>query len=343
MQRLSCVLQIMDCRVAWTYTPGCQTSCDNVVQCAASDRAHRWAHNLSCPALPHPSSPVIGVETPLCSPLHSCNMTARNLKQQRSRHEPLARDELVQFITRAVANNQQDEIMQELELQRPDKTCRRGHEPASPASSDTPSTREFMLVHPIDPSVPHGPPPPQPVNAPRGHADGGPHSNRGGRGGYHGTAGSGSAGSAPGSARSMYLGSTSDAESGTSSRISMRTPEWLAPTPEAEGPEVFVLPIEPATPLPRGVPSLYKWSRTLLVLPKYREKRWSYMELLQHAWMDKDVMSYVKWVKNTYFQEAKKPQGGKASDLAAFILAAGYPVEERYQVICSTERVFVDE
>ena len=286
---------------------------------------------------------MIGVETPLCSPLHSCNMTARNLKQQRSRHEPLARDELVQFITRAVANNQQDEIMQELELQRPDKTCRRGHEPASPASSDTPSTREFMLVHPIDPSVPHGPPPPQPVNAPRGHADGGPRSNRGGRGGYHGTAGSGSAGSAPGSARSMYLGSTSDAESGTSSRISMRTPEWLAPTPEAEGPEVFVLPIEPATPLPRGVPSLYKWSRTLLVLPKYREKRWSYMELLQHAWMDKDVMSYVKWVKNTYFQEAKKPQGGKASDLAAFILAAGYPVEERYQVICSTERVFVDE
>ena len=125
--------------------------------------------------------------------------------------------------------------------------------------------------------------------------------------------------------------------------LTMGTPEELQPSPEDAAPEVYILPTRPATPLPAGVSSLYQWSRTLLVLPKFREKRWSYMQLLQVAWEDKDVMSYVKWIKNTYFQEAKKPLAGKASDLAGFILAADYPIDRRYQMICGSERVFVDE
>ena len=104
----------------------------------------------------------------------------------------------------------------------------------------------------------------------------------------------------------------------------------------------YVLPAQPVGNLPKGIPSLAKWGKTLLVLPKYKDKKWSYLQILKEAWNDRDILSYLKWIKNTYFQEAQNPKGGKASDLAAFILACDYPVDRRFQEIHSSERVFVD-
>ena len=264
-------------------------------------------------------------------------MTARNLKQQRSHHQPLARDELVSLVTRALANGQEEDILSELRLQRPDK-FRRDKEPGSPTSppsmtSDTSSLREYLLLHPneADDGAPKGPPPPVPVNAPKGYNDG-KGSRRGGC--SNAPPGSASAGPAPPSTSSSWPSATSDAESTVSS-------SWMRSPAEAQG-DVYILPVQSATALPRGVPTLAKWSRTLLVLPKFREKKWCYFDLLQQAWNDKEVMSYVKWIKNTYYTDAQKPVGGKASDLAAFLLATAFPIESRYQEICNSERIFVD-
>ena len=132
--------------------------------------------------------------------------------------------------------------------------------------------------------------------------------------------------------------------------LGRRLPQTRSPRSAAAGCDpsrgpgrcVCILPVQSATALPRGVPTLAKWSRTLLVLPKFREKKWCYFDLLQQAWNDKEVMSYVKWIKNTYYTDAQKPVGGKASDLAAFLLATAFPIESRYQEICNSERIFVD-
>ena len=255
-------------------------------------------------------------------------MTARNLKQQRSRSEPLAQDELKQFIARAVANNQQDEVLHELELQRPDKASRTGPDGWSPTSldSDTPSTREFLLLNPVDHSKPHGPPPPVPVSDQINRATTERRSGRGGRGSLpNGRA-------SPGSVQTLGTGA-SDTETVTSS---------IFRSPADDPMDEYVLPAQPVGNLPKGIPSLAKWGKTLLVLPKYKDKKWSYLQILKEAWNDRDILSYLKWIKNTYFQEAQNPKGGKASDLAAFILACDYPVDRRFQEIHSSERVFVD-
>ena len=265
------------------------------------------------------------------------SMTARNLKQQRSRSEPLAQDELKQFIARAVANNQQDEMLHELELQRPDKASRTGPDGWSPTSldSDTPSTREFLLLNPVDHSKPHGPPPPVPVSDQINRATTERRSGRGGRGSLPSSSASASAGygrASPGSVQTLGTGA-SDTETVTSS---------IFRSPADDPMDEYVLPAQPVGNLPKGIPSLAKWGKTLLVLPKYKDKKWSYLQILKEAWNDRDILSYLKWIKNTYFQEAQNPKGGKASDLAAFILACDYPVDRRFQEIHSFERVFVD-
>eukprot|EP00439_Symbiodinium_sp_Y106_P039272 s447_g4.t2 len=180
-------------------------------------------------------------------------MTARNLKQQRSHHQPLARDELVSLVTRALANGQEEDILSELRLQRPDK-FRRDKEPGSPTSppsmtSDTSSLREYLLLHPneADDGAPKGPPPPVPVNAPKGYSDV-KGSRRGGR--SNAPPGSASAGPAPPSTSSSWPSATSDAESTVSS-------SWMRSPAEAQG-DVYILPVQSATALPRGVPTLAK-------------------------------------------------------------------------------------
>ncbi|CAE7232443.1 RE1 [Symbiodinium sp. CCMP2456] len=253
--------------------------------------------------------------------------------------EPLARDELVQFVSRAAANNQVPEVLQEIEVQRPDKMIRRdqdvgspkswSHDVGSPASmaSDTPSTREYLLVHGVDHSKRNGPPIPTPVNTP---ARNGP--------------------PPPVPCLDPLLETiVLDMEGVINLRArpprivrAMTDTSFTLRTPAGENSEEYVLPTAHVGKLPRGIPSLARWGQTLLILPKYKEKKWSYLQLLQFAWNNKDAMSYIKWVKNTYYHDAKDPKGGKASDLAAFVLACDYPIDRRYQEIHSSERVFVD-
>ena len=103
----------------------------------------------------------------LSSPEHPCIMSAaRSLKQQRSRLEPIGHDEVVTFVSRAVA---------EIENQRPDKMSRREGPPSDGGWSDysvlnSPSSAASDPRR--DPGAPRGPPPPQPVNGPcAGYAD----------------------------------------------------------------------------------------------------------------------------------------------------------------------------
>ena len=104
----------------------------------------------------------------------------------------------------------------------------------------------------------------------------------------------------------------------------------------------YKLPTVTTKKLPHGVSSLHTWGRTLLTLPKYAEKKWSYKRLLEVAWTDKEVLSYLRWIRSTYFQDAEKPVPGKASDLAAFLIATDYPIMIRLGLVGPT-RIFVDE
>ncbi|CAE7296093.1 RE1, partial [Symbiodinium sp. CCMP2456] len=283
--------------------------------------------------------------------LPGCDLRCWVLQYMSSR-EPLARDELVQFVSRAVANNQVPEVLQEIEVQRPDKMIRRDQDVGRPKSSihwsrdvesptsmasDTPSTREYLLVHGVDHSKRNGPPIPTPVNAParngppppapvNGTASGDYRLGHGGRDQPSCAASPHSAGYGRPAPRSVdtFGTMTSDAETDTS---------FTLRSPAEENSEEYVLPTAHVGKLPRGIPSLARWGQTLLILPKYKEKKWSYLQLLQFAWNDKDAMSYIKWVKNTYYHDAKDPKGGKASDLAAFVLACDCPIDRRYQEI----------
>ena len=78
------------------------------------------------------------------------------------------------------------------------------------------------------------------------------------------------------------------------------------------------------------------------MLPKYGSKRWSYRKLLENAWHDKEILSYLRWIKSTYFQDADKPVAGKASDLAAFLIATNYPIMERLGSVGAV-RTLVDD
>ena len=117
---------------------------------------------------------------------------------------------------------------------------------------------------------------------------------------------------------------TSDLFSPTSESESM-TPNQMD---KAQAPH-FVMPRTTTRKLPHGVQDLATWGKTLLVLPKFAEKKWSYRKLLEVGWNNRDVLSYIRWIRNTYYQDAEKPTPGKASDLAAFLIAVDYPAMER--------------
>ena len=60
--------------------------------------------------------------------------------------------------------------------------------------------------------------------------------------------------------------------------------------------ETYVLPTTTNSVLPRGVPDIHTWARTLFELPKLKDRRWSYGRLCREAYNDIDLISYVKWL-----------------------------------------------
>ena len=256
------------------------------------------------------------------------DMAARNLKQQRSQREPVAVDELKTFVSRVIDNSQLDVLLAEIEEQRPDKMVRRSNSPSECGTS------EFQMVH--SPTSPHagrgsaepprrGPPPPQPVHYVPHEKNRGHPSPPGGYG-HRGQP-------APNSPATSDLFSLSEAESSSTNHASYQ---------RRNRPDQYVLPLATDKPLPHGVPDVATWGRSLLVLPKYAEKKWSYRQLLEHAWNDREILSYLRWLRNTYYQEANNPVAGKASDLAAFLIAVDYPTMERLGTV-GPRRTLKDE
>ena len=77
---------------------------------------------------------------------------------------------------------------------------------------------------------------------------------------------------------------------------------------------------------PSDVESLLKWSTTLFVCPKYKEKRWNYAEMVLQAMYDMDVLGYVSWAQSCYGNS--KPEPGKLSDRVAFLQAINFIAED---------------
>ena len=108
--------------------------------------------------------------------------------------------------------------------------------------------------------------------------------------------------------------------------------------------EQFVIPNEPAAPLPPDVKSLQAWTRSMFNLPKFAAKKWSYGKLLEQAWDDADAVRYLSWLQNAYQHEAKNPKPNKASDFVAYLNAVNYPVKERLELVQSRQaRQFVED
>ena len=193
--------------------------------------------------------------------------------------EPVAQDEMTNFVGRVIACSQLEVLLAEVELQRPDKVHRR-KSPASesglsdysllnsPTHAESPAHRNSRgrpgssssAAAPKGPPVPQpvnrptrdaprGPPVPQPVNGPPREAPRGPPPSSGAYSGRQ----------VPASPATSDL-FTSDIDS-------------FSMTDAAE--ENYQLPLRASRPLPNGVPDLATWARTLLVLPKYGPKRWS--------------------------------------------------------------------
>ena len=246
----------------------------------------------------------------------------------------MAKDELAAVVHRVVACNQLEELLAEIEVQRPDKVSRRGGAPSEGGLSEY-SLLDSAVHSPARGSSSwesgrKGPPPPQPVNPPVQNQNRGYGRSDPPRGPPRPEPVN--QGPPPPPGAHVHRGAVPMPGSpGTSDLFSSET-ESLGTTTERETAshaDIYTLPTVPQTDLPTGVPNLATWARTLLVLPKYADKRWSYRRLLENAWNDKDILSYLRWIRSTYYQDASKPTLGKASDLAAFLLAVDYPIMER--------------
>ena len=102
----------------------------------------------------------------------------------------------------------------------------------------------------------------------------------------------------------------------------------------------------PQTPLgevPELCPDLATWGKTLFALPKFRDLKLSYKGFLIRAWQDTNMLSYIRWLRNSYHFEAKTPKNGKASDFVAYVIAVAYPAAERLEFLESQKRVLVQE
>ena len=98
-----------------------------------------------------------------------------------------------------------------------------------------------------------------------------------------------------------------------------------------------VVPARPANgmELPSGIDSLGQWSRTVYNAPKFKKENYSYVEMVQKAMTDPDVLSYIAWVQSRF--QGEKPVAGKCSDFAAYLEAIGFRASDFVGV-----RVFKD-
>ncbi|CAE7253169.1 GIP [Symbiodinium sp. CCMP2592] len=276
-------------------------------------------------------------------------MAAPALKQQRSRMEPVAQDEMTNFVGRVIACSQLEVLLAEVEIQRPDKVHRR-KSPASesglseysllnsPSEVGSPgrNTRGRAGPSASSAAAPKGPPTPQPVNAPRNDAPRGPPTPQPVNGPRR------DAPRGPPPPTGAYAGRQAPASPATSDLFTSDVESFSTIQDQMAMEDDYQLPRNACKPLPKGVPDLATWGRTLLVLPKYASLRWSYRKLLEKAWHDKEILSYLRWIKSTYYQDAEKPVAGKASDLAAFLIATDYPIMERIGCVGAT-RTLVDD
>ena len=260
-------------------------------------------------------------------------MAARNAKQARSQHEPLTASEMLQLlelINRSRANGQLEGVLAQAQIHVIGMET-----PMSPASD---SDAGFSVVNEGSrnsggQAAPKGPPPPP------GYAA----ATRG-----HGNKSSPSAmpkGPPPPATSASTWPSmpggppppTSAGAKPTSIHMEQTDVTAIARL------EIFRMPTVAKTPLAPGVPDLQTWSKTLFELPKYRSLQLSYKGILAKAWDDASMLSYIRWIGNTYAQEAKNPKAGKASDFAAFLLAVGFPAAERQKEVEGRRRTFAEE
>lgn len=75
---------------------------------------------------------------------------------------------------------------------------------------------------------------------------------------------------------------------------------------------------DPKVQLPKGVPDISTWGRTLCTLPKLAKLKASYDELTVKAKTSEEIASYLKWVMNNGSKSAK------VQDLCDFLEAVGY-------------------
>ena len=83
----------------------------------------------------------------------------------------------------------------------------------------------------------------------------------------------------------------------------------------------FTIPLMTRVSLPPGIDSLDMWAKSLFVLPKYKDLKLSYKGLLNRAWNDAGMLSYIRWLSSTYDVESSDPKPGKATDFVAFVRA----------------------
>jgi hypothetical protein len=87
----------------------------------------------------------------------------------------------------------------------------------------------------------------------------------------------------------------------------------------------------PEVALPGGVLSVADWGTSLFVLPKLKDCNYSFTELVEKAWGDRDLCSYVSWLTTKYATERAVP--GKASDFAQFVRATGVKPSVRLEIL----------
>ncbi|CAJ1434988.1 unnamed protein product [Effrenium voratum] len=52
--------------------------------------------------------------------------------------------------------------------------------------------------------------------------------------------------------------------------------------------------------LPKGVSSVQEWGRTIVKLPRWASKNWTYMEIVSENYKNKEVCKYLSWNQNRY-------------------------------------------
>lgn len=89
--------------------------------------------------------------------------------------------------------------------------------------------------------------------------------------------------------------------------------------------------------VPKGIKDFQQWSQTMVVLPKYKAKEWTFREIVVASGNDKEVAKYLKWIFGTYGKNLVKnglyEPKSQAVDMAYYLGASNWLVkQERYGI-----------